>query len=504
MFGSLIDGLLLVMQWKVLFYMLIGCAVGFWVGILPGIGGAPTMAIMLSFIYKMTPPEALAFLLGMHSVCSTTGDITSILVGIPGEGTCAATILDGYPMAQKGEAGRALGAALMSSLVGAVIGAFCLAVAIPIIRPLVLSFGTPEMFMMIVVGLTCIVSLSGRGKRQLMLGMLAGGFGFLLSMVGTDPYVGIHRYTFGQIHLWQGIPLVPLLVGIFAIPEVVELTVKGTPIAGDYLSEKLGKGVMEGIKDTFHHFWLVVRCSILGAWVGILPGFGGGVAQWIAYAHATQSAKTTEEQSGFGKGDIRGVLGPGAANNSKEGGGLIPTVAFGIPSGGAMAVLLGGLLLLGITPGPDMLTKFLPLTFSLVWTIVLANISVVAVSLLFINRIARMTTVRGNLIIPFIILLSFIGAYSADDSYFDLLVLLSFGGFGYLMVKCDWPRPPFILGFVLGELAETYLGTSISRYGAEWLLRPKVIIIFCLAVGVALYPFLKGRKIKKREVADEI
>jgi TctA family transporter len=315
--------------------------------------------------------------------------------------------------------------------------------------------------------------------------------------VGQDRQAGILRFTFGQLYLWNGLPLVPVVVGLFAIPEIIDLAVRGTAIAGNVTYGKLGKGVLEGIKDTFRHFWLTVRCSILGSFIGILPGLGGGVAQWVSYAHAVQSAKTEEERAQFGEGDVRGVLGPGAANNSKEGAGLIPTVAFGIPASSGMAILLGAFFLLGLVPGPDMLTKHLTLTFSMVWTIVIANIVIVAVSLLFINHIARLTTIRGNLLIPFILLLAFIGAYTSSQHIGDLIVVLLFGGFGYFMVRFGWPRPPFILGFVLGELAETYLYVSTTRYGAAWLLRPKVIIIFVLAVAVALHPFIQQRRLRR-------
>ena len=498
MFDAFADGLFLILQWKPFIYMLLGSAIGFWVGILPGIGGATTLALMLPFIYKMSPQEAIPFLLGMHSVVQTTGDITSVLFGIPGEATTVATIIDGHAMAKKGEAGRALGAALMSSLVGALIGAAFLALTIPVVRPLVLTFGSPEMFMVIIVGLTCISSLSGRGRRGLLLGMMTGGFGFLASMVGQDPHGGILRFTFGQLYLWNGLPLIPVVLGLFAIPEIVDLAVRGTAIAGNLASENLGEGVREGIKDTFRHFWLTVRCSLIGVGIGVLPGLGGGVAQWVSYAHAVQSAKTLEERSGFGKGDVRGVLGPGAANNSKEGAGLIPTVAFGIPASAGMAILLGGFYLMGIIPGPEMLTKYLPLTFSMVWTIVLANIIVVTVSLIFINRLARLTIIRGNLIMPFILLLTFIGGYTANNHLGDLIVVLISGGVGYLMVRFGWPRPPFILGFILGNLAESYLYTSVLRYGVTWLYRPWVIILFFIALGVALYPFYQERKLRKR------
>ncbi len=504
MFDSLIGGLLLLLHWKSFLYMLIGIFIGFWVGILPGIGGGTALALMLPFVYKMTPQEGIPFLLGMHSVVSTTGDITSVLFGIPGEPTTIATIMDGYPMTKKGEAGRALGAALMSSLVGAVIGAAVLVAAIPVVRPLVLSLGTPEMFMVIIIGLTFITSLSGRGKRSLLIGWLAGALGFLCSLFGEDPQTGILRFTFGSLYLFNGIPLVPVVLGFFAIPEVVDLKVRGTAIAGDLPSGNLGKGAMEGVKDTFRHWWLTVRCSLIGCWIGLLPGLGGAVSQWVSYAHAVQSAKSEEERAGFGKGDVRGVLGPGAANNSKEGSGLIPTVAFGIPASPGMAILLGGLLLMGLVPGPEMLTKNLSLTFSMAWTIALANIICVPVSLLFLNQLARVTTVRGSLLIPVIIVLCFLGAFGTSILVGDLIVLVVSGGIGYFMVRFGLPRPPFIMGFILGNLAESYLGLSISIYGAAWLYRPGVIIFFCIAIAVALYPFISGKGIKRGEETEEI
>lgn len=504
MFDAFIGGLLLVLQWKPFLYLLIGSAIGFWIGILPGIGGGTTLALMLPFIYTMTPQEAFPFLLGMHSVVSTTGDITSILFGIPGEAATVATIIDGHPMAKKGEAGRALGAALMSSLVGAIIGAAFLALAIPVVRPLVLSFGSPEMLMMLFLGLTCISTLSGQGRRGLILGLMTGGFGFLFSLVGQDLQSGIFRYTFEQLYLMNGIPMIPVMVGLFAIPEIVDLFVRGTAIAGDLPSGKLGKGVMEGIKDTFRYFWLTTRCSLIGAFTGMLPGMGGALPQWLAYAHAVQSAKTVEERAKFGKGDVRGVLGPGAANNSKEGAHLIPTVAFGIPAGVGMAILLGAFFLLGIVPGPDMLTKHLTLTYSMVWTLVIANIVVVAASLLFINHLANLTKIQGSFIIPWILLLCFIGGYTANNDLNDLVVLLFSGGLGYLMVRFGWPRPPFILGFILGNLAETYLYISTSRFGSAWLYRPKVIIIFLITIVVALYPFFQSKRLIGRKTENEV
>jgi TctA family transporter len=474
--------------------MMLGVFLGFWVGLLPGLGGATTLALMLPFVYTMQPVEAFAFLLGMHSVVATTGDITSVLFGVPGEASSAATILDGYAMAKKGEAGRALGAALMSSLVGAIVGAAALALAIPVVRPLVLTFGSPELFMLAIVGLAFIASLSSHGGRGMLRGFLAGALGLFFATVGQDPQAGVARYTFDLLYLWQGLDLVPVLVGIFAIPEIIDLIGRGTSIAGTMPQGKLSAGAFEGVKDTFRHFWLTIRCSLIGTFIGILPGLGGSVAQWMAYGHATQSARTAEERKGFGQGDVRGVLGPGAANNSKEGGSLVPTIAFGVPGSTAMAILLGGFVLLGLVPGPDMLTKHLALTYSMVWTIVIANVVTVLACFLFLNHLARLTTVRGSILIPLILVLVFIGSYTSNSHYGDLLVTLFFGAVGYLMVLAGWPRAPFVLGLVLGKIAENYLYISVARYEAAWLARPVVVVLIVIAVVVIIYPLYQARR----------
>src|SRR3990172_3303468 len=493
MLDTFIQGLFVVLEWQTFLVMLLGIFLGFWVGLLPGLGGTTTLALMLPFIYKMTPVEAFAFLLGMHSVVSTTGDITSVLFGVPGEGTTAATILDGHAMAKKGEAGRALGAALMSSLVGALVGAFALALAIPVVRPLVLSFGAPELFMLAVVGIAFISSLSGQGGRALLRGFLAGLLGLLFALVGQDPQAGVQRFTFSQLYLWGGLDLVPVLVGLFAVPEIVDLAIRGTSIAGELPQGNLGRGAWEGVKDTFHHFWLTIRCSLVGTFIGIMPGLGGGVAQWIAYGHAVQSARDSEERTGVGKGDVRGVLGPGAANNSKEGGALIPTIAFGVPGSSSMAILLGAFFLQGISPGPDMLDKHLVLTFSMVWTMVVANIITVAVSLLFLNYLAKLTLIRGSVLIPFILFFSFIGAYTSNNHLGDLAVLLAFGFFGYFMIRCGWPRAPLVLGFVLGRIAENNFYISTIRYGSAWVGRPLVLVLIALTVIVLFFPLIRSK-----------
>jgi putative tricarboxylic transport membrane protein len=420
-----------------------------------------------------------------------------VLFGVPGEATTAAIILDGHSMAKKGEAGRALGAALSSSLLGALIGALALALAIPVVRPLVLAFGSPELFMLAIVGLAFIASLSAQGARGMVRGFIAGGLGLFLATVGQDPQAGVARFTFDTLYLWQGIDIVPVLVGLFAIPELIDLVVRGSSIAGDTPVGEVRKGAFEGVKDTFRNFWLAIRCGLIGTFIGITPGLGGSVAQWMAYGHATQSARSPEERAGFGRGDVRGVIGPGAACNSKEGGSLIPTIAFGVPGSTSMAILLGGFFLMGLVPGPDMLTKNLAITYSMVWTIVLANLITVAACFLFLNRLASLTNVPGYLLVPVVLVMVFIGSYTANNQYGDIVVMLSCGAVGWLMVAAGWPRAPFVLGLVLGKIAENYLYISVARYQASWLMRPFVLALLAVAVIVICFPIFQAWRARR-------
>jgi TctA family transporter len=487
-------------------YMMIGMGVGFCVGILPGLGGATTLALMLPFIYNMDPTTAFAFLLGSNAVTATTGDVTSVLFGVPGEGICAATIVDGHPMAKNGEAGRALGAALMSSLVGAVFGAFLLAAAIPIISPLVLSIGSAEFFMLAVLGVTFVASLSGENVPK---GLIAGGLGLVLAMVGLDPIESVPRFTLegligedNSLVLWDGVSLVAVTVGLFAIPEIIDLAVQNTSIARDSVPAKLG-GVMEGVKDTFRHWKLVLRCSGIGAYIGLIPGMGGGPAQWLAYAHAVQ---TSPDKDRFGKGAVEGVLGPGAANNSKEGGSLIPTLAFGVPGSVSMAILLGAFIIQGIVPGPDLLNpaKHLTLTMSFVWIIVVTNILTVAICFLFLNQLAKVTFVKGTFLIPLLLLLIYLGGFAVKNSFGDMVMVLMFGMIGWFMVKFDWQRPPLLLGLVLGGIAENNLFIASRIYGYGWLLHPGVLVIAAIIVIGTGYPYVSAWRQRRADKAESI
>ena len=465
--------------------MLVGIAIGLVVGILPGLGGAATLAMMLPFVYPMDAISAFAFLLGMHAVTATGGDITSVLFGIPGEATSAATVLDGHPMTRRGEAGRALGAVLFSSLVGALVGAMVLAISVPVIRPVVLQLGPPEFLMLTVLGMSFIVSLAG---RNLIKGFIMAAFGFLLALVGLDPQSSIQRFTFGQLYLWEGISVVPVVVGLFGGAEVLQLMMTKHSIAERRTDERVA-GVMQGVRDAVGRWWLILRASAIGLGIGVIPGMGGAVSQFVAYAHARHSSKYPET---FGKGNVEGVIAAGAVNNSREGGNLIPTVAFGIPGSISMAILLSVFLIKGLVPGPDMLTRNLDVTYAMVWIIVLSNVVAVSVSFMFLNQLVRLTHLQATLLVPFLMVLVAFGAYTAHNSLADVLLMLGATVVGIAAIRWDWPRAPLLLALVLGDIAERYLFLSYSLYEWSWLTRPLVIAFALVTVAGLVWPLIRG------------
>jgi TctA family transporter len=495
---ALFSSLLEVLSPHTLMLMLIGIVIGFVVGVLPGLGGPVTLALMLPFTFGMEPIEAFAFLLGMKVVTSTTGDITSVLFGIPGEATSAAVVLDGYPMARKGQAGRALGAALMSSLVGAVIGAAVLALSIPIIRPIVLAFGPPEFFMLTVLGLTFVASLS---SGYLLKGVVMATVGLLIALVGIDPQAGVPRFTFGSLDLWDGLGLVPIVIGLFGGPEILQLMLSKESIAGNAATKKIS-GVMTGVMDTFRHWKVVAQSSIIGAGLGVVPGVGGSVSQFIAYGAAKQRSKHPEE---FGRGSIEGVLAAGGNNNAKDSSTLIPTIAFGLPGSVTTAILLNAFLITGINPGPEMLTTHLDVTFSMVWIAIVANVIVVVMALPLLRPLARLTFTSGPLLVPFLLVLVVLGAYSERNSLFDVWVMIAAAIVGVVCLRWNWPRVPLLLGVVLGDLCERYLFLSNSLFGWSWVQRPLVIVFMVLTVLVITRTFwtaiAKGKKQRKKVAA---
>lgn len=458
-------------------YMMLGIVVGLGVGILPGLGGIAGMSLLMPFIYGMDPVSAIAMLVGMVAVIPTGDTFTSVLMGIPGSSASQATVLDGYPLAKKGQAARALSAAFSASLMGGVFGAILLTGFVVVAKPLILMFSTAELFMFAVLGLSVVGVLAG---ASIVRGVAACGLGIMFGAIGAAPATGESRFDLRLDYLQDGIPLVIIGLGLFAIPELAELMRRHRPIATE---ATLGSGWLQGVKDTFKHWFLVLRCSALGTFIGAIPGLGGGVVDWIAYGHVVQSSK---DSSQFGKGDIRGVIAPESANNALQGGALMPTLLFGIPGSGSMAVFLGGMVLLGMQPGPNMVTTDLHLTYTIAWTLAIASIVGAFICFLLAAPIARLTFVPFNLIAPAMIMLICFAAFQARRDLTDLLVLFAIGILGIFLRRFGWPRPAFLIGFVLSGQVESYLYQALQFYGWGFLQRPGVLIIGALAVASLL------------------
>jgi TctA family transporter len=491
---ALIEGLRLVTAWPAFGLMLVGVLIGLYLGAIPGLGGLIGFSLLLPFTFGMEPVSAFAMLLGMFAVTTTSDTLSAVLLGVPGPAG-AATLMDGHPLAKRGEAMRALGAAYTSSALGGVLGAMVGAASLPILKPIVLTFGPPEFFMLGVLGLTFVGALSG---GSMLKGVVAALFGLLLSTIGYSTQGGIARYSFEINYLLNGFEIVPVVLGLFAIPELIELATKGLPIARVDDEQRPHKGQMlQGIREALQHWWLLVRASVIGIYIGFLPGVGGSVADWAGYGHAVQSAK---DKSQFGKGDIRGVIAPEAANNAVKGGDLLPTVAFGIPGSPSMSILLGAFVIHGLRPGPEMLTTKLPVTFSMMWTIAIANVIGAAILMFFSRQIAKITFVRGHLLVPGIMLFAFMGAWMTASQLGDWLALIGFGVVGHVMRRAGWSRPPVVLGFVLGPIMETNLDLSRQAFGWDFLGRTWVLVmlaILALALAPALLRAARGLWSKK-------
>ncbi|MDP2699146.1 tripartite tricarboxylate transporter permease [Thalassospira sp.] len=454
-------------------FLAVGVGMGLIIGILPGLGGIVGLSLLLPFIYGMDQISALAMLIGLVAVIPTSDTFTSVLMGIPGSSASQATVLDGFPLAKKGEGARALGAAFSASLLGGLLGAAILTGFVVIARPLILAFGSAELFMLAVLGLSMVGVLAG---KSLPKGIIAAGLGLLLGGLGAAPATGELRMSFDSVYLMDGLPLVIIGLGMFAFPEIIDLCRQNRTISE---TGGLGSGWMAGVRDMIRHKWLCFRCASLGALVGAIPGLGGSVVDWIAYGHVVQTAK---DKSQFGKGDIRGVLAPESANNAKEGGGLIPTLLFGIPGSGGMAVFLGGMVLLGIEAGPSMVGRNLDITYTIVWSLAIANVLGAGAALLLSPAVARLTTIPYGYLAPFMIIVISFAAFQATRSLSDLVALLAVGVLGVLMKRFGWPRPAFLIGFVLAANTETYLYQALQFYDWGFLARPGVLIILALTV----------------------
>ena len=490
--AALSDAATLISNATVLGYLVMGVLMGLAIGVFPGLGGIAGLSLLLPFMYGMDPIPGLALMIGMVAVVPTSDTFASVLMGIPGSSASQATVLDGFPMAKNGQAARALSAAFAASLFGGLVGAAFLTLFVLVARPLVLEFRTPELLMITIFGLSMVGILAGRVAIK---GIVAACLGILIGTIGEGDSAGALRMaSYDFPYLTDGLKLVIVGLGIFAIPEIVALLRQDRAIAD---RASLGGGWLLGVKDWFANIWLSVRCSIIGVVVGVIPGLGGSVVDWIAYGHAVQ---TTKDKSQFGKGNVRGVIGPESSNNAKEGGGLVPTLLFGIPGSGSMAIFIGAIALLGsgqIEVGPSMLKNNLDITYSIVWLLALANVVGTLVCIASSGYIAKLTTVRFALLAPFLFMIIAFAAFQSGQNLMDLVALFTIGLLGILLKRFDWSRPAFLIGFVLSNPAETYANQAVqiasSRFrkgvaeGMDYIFSPIVIgLIIITLISVVL------------------
>jgi TctA family transporter len=470
---------------QVLPYLLGGAIFGLFLGVIPGLGGHFAMAMVIPFLYSLSPGAGIAFLLGSHSTVAQGGGLTAILFNTPGCGQNAATLLDGPPMRNRGLAGQAAGAALASCFLGAVFGVVVLAALIPVLQQVVLIFGPAEICVLVFLALTFVAVL---GKEDITRSLIAGFSGLLLAMVGLENVTNQERFTFGLLALRDGLPLVPVILGLFAVAEMIDLWVEGGSMSGRQ-ARRLStwdtqKQIFQGIVAAFKHWWLVLRCSAIGTVMGLIPGLGSTAAAFVAYGHAKQSSKSGET---FGEGNIEGIIGAESANDAVEGGALASTIAFGIPGSSSMAIVLAGLFVLGLQTGPEIVTHHTDLVFVMIFTVIIGNLFGTLIGMFLVNPLSRLTSLPASLLVPVLIAIIFTGAFAVNGSTFDIGIVVIFGFIGYLMKQLGYSRSALLIGFVLGYALEKNLFLALQLDGTFFFLQPVPLMLAMITIGFLGY-----------------
>lgn len=493
-FAAFVDGMQIVFTGSVFSAMMIGIIAGMVVGLIPGLGGLVAHILLIPFALQMDDPlAAIAMLLGVYAVTVQTDSIPAVMLGVPGTAAALATSLDGYPMSKRGEAGRALSASYFGSIFGTLVATVLFILFLPLLRALVSQFSSPEFFMMVVLGLVMAASLSGKSQAR---GLLMAGLGLILSTVGQAPGTGDPRFIGPFLYLWEGIPIIPILLGLFGVPEIIDLAARNKSIANSAPVEKIS-GLWQGFWDCVANWWLIVRCSVIGVVTGFIPGLGGNVAEWMCYATALSSDK--DPQYEYGKGNVRGIIAPETGTAAHLPGAIIPTVAFGVPGNPPMAVLLGIFVVLGVRPGQEMLTTKLDETFMMVNVVTVGNIIAAVLCLVFQRWLVKLCFVRASLLVPFILAAMVVGASFSRLSLGDIGFFAAAGLAGYIFKHMDWPRVPMVMGLILGGIAEPYFFAAWDRYGVTWMYeRPIVLALEALII------FMLFSKPIRRAVSNKV
>ena len=469
---------------QLLLVLLVSTLGGVVIGALPGLNATNGAALLLPFTLSMEAIPAIASLVAIYCSATFAGAITAILINTPGTPASATTCLDGYPLAQRGEAGRALGLAVVSSTIGGVLSVICLMIAAPLLARMAYQFTPPEYFALTLFGMSMLASI---GEGSPLKNLISGTFGVFLALVGVDLLTSVERFTFGSHDLYDGIGFVPVMIGIFGISELI---VQASSL--DKRKERVSmKAVQLPTRDDYRQVWkAILRSSGIGTFIGILPAEGATVASMIGYNEAKRWSKTPEQ---FGKGAIEGIAGSEAANNAATGGAMVPTLALGIPGSATAAVILAGLMVHGIRPGPSMFTEQANFAYTIFWSMMLVNLLFLVVGLTGAKIFARITLIPTQVLWPCVFMVSIVGAYALDQSMFDVWIVLISGIIGFFMRRYGFSVVPLAIGLILGEMLEQRLGQSMVMLDEKWWLmftRPLALLFFCLTIAALFGPVL--------------
>ncbi len=494
---------------QVMLSLLAGVVIGMFIGILPGLGATMAISLMIPITFGMDPVPAIVLLASLYTTATYGGSFTSILLNTPGSSSNAATAQDGYELTKQGRGLEAIGMASVSSLFGGAFGGFMLLLISPQLARIALRFSSPEYFMIAILGLTLIGSLAGDDPLR---GLISGAIGLVVGLVGLQATTAYARYTFGNIRLYDGIHLVPALLGLFTISQMLiqmeRLGGSGSIAAGQVESAEveLNGRFFPPLKDLKAYLPLMCKASVLGMLIGILPGAGGDIGSWVGYNEAKRSVKGAEKEK-FGKGSLFGICGSETANNAVCGGAYIPLLTLGIPGSGAAAVLLGGLTIHGIAPGYSLFTKQADIVYPIIWGYILANFLMIFFGVLIAKKVSKIASIPMNLIIPIVIVLALIGSYANDQSMLDVVITILFGFLGYGMKKTKFPTAPVVLAMILGPMAEESLGAALQmRKGMStfslFASRPLCWVFAILILLSLIAPFLSAARRKKNSQAS--
>ncbi len=490
---AVVEGLVYVLTH--IHFLIIGVAGGIIVGAIPGLSGSTGIILMLPFLIYIDPAAALIMMSGLFCGSMFGGSIASILISTPGTPSAAATVLDGYPLTKKGQAGKAMGTALVASTAGGIFSTLCLIFLAPQLAKVALKFGPSEYFALMIFGLTIMASVS---SSSLTKGLLSGFMGLLLSMVGLNPTLGTERFTFGVTRFLTGFSMMPVLIGLFAISEVLaqlELYSEGKIVQ---LSKKHKIGAIMPTWKEMKSLWKVILgSSILGTIIGIIPATGGAIASFMAYNEAKRFSKDPDS---FGKGNLAGVAAPETANNATTGGAMIPLLTMGIPGDVVTSVMLGALMIIGVQPGPLLFSQSPHIVNALFVGFMLAQFLMLGMGYLSIRASNLILNVPPGILYPSILSLCLLGAFSLGNSVYDVMLALVFGVIGYFMKKYGFSAPSVILGLILGPIAEQELGKALIISHGDWtvLVRsPLSLMFYAFAILSVIYS-LGGFKKKKK------